>query len=110
MKPRHDVARAEHVAVTERDVLFAVAIVPKRDDAKLACARGQVGDRFDLDADAMLTEAVTVVIFVALDEIFEPRNGCQTGEARLVGALFHYPRALPRLAITSSWRSPVRAP
>ena len=66
-----DVAGAENVAVHEGDVLFAVAVVPERDDAKAAEARREIGDGVDLDANAVRPVTLAVMAAVALDEVFE---------------------------------------
>jgi hypothetical protein len=103
MQARDDLARAEHIAMNERDVLFAVAIVPKCHDLKPAGTRRQVSHGLDLHANAVLAEAFAVMIFVAKDEIPEARNTGQAGDARnAIGSFLHDKAALQGMGTTSS--------
>src|SRR4051812_616638 len=74
MKSRRQIGGAHDIAVHERDVLLAVAVVPEGDHAKVTKAGREIGDRLDPHADMVNAEARAVVVLVPLDEIFQGRD------------------------------------
>jgi hypothetical protein len=57
---RH-ILRADDIAFDDGNVFLAVAVVRKRNDVKIAEARGQFRHRFNVDADLILAVAFTFV-------------------------------------------------
>jgi hypothetical protein len=84
MKPGDDVICAENVSVNDGNVLLAIAVVPKGDDAEATEARWEVRNGFDLHADVMNAEAVTIVVAIALDEVVQSRDRRERLDARNV--------------------------
>jgi len=83
VKPRGHVLRAHHVAVDQRHVLLPVAVIPECHDPESSKTARQVGDGVHLDAHVVHAVALTIMVLVALDQIFEPRDSRQTGAGRL---------------------------
>src|SRR3970040_52786 len=61
----------------ERDVLLAIAVIPETDYLDTSEARGEAGDRFDLDADVVRPKTCAVVLSISFDQILESWYRCQ---------------------------------
>jgi len=87
MEPGGNVLVPHHVAVHQRHVLLAVAVVPEGHDAEPAESSRQVRHRVDPYADVGRAEAAAVVILVPGDQVFQAGHGNEAVAGR--GASVH---------------------
>jgi hypothetical protein len=76
MEPSEHIRSFEHVSMHERDVLFAIPIVPKSHDTESAEPRREIGNGNYLHTDVVRAETFAVVVLVTLDEVVEVRHCC----------------------------------